>query len=140
MKLVTYFSYSGNTRKAAETIAEENHADLFEIRAKEPYTTEDVNWRDENSRVIAELKDETIRPEIERMPDLTGVDELWVGYPIWNYVHPRIINTFFDNIDMKGIKIHLFCTAGSMGIERSEEAIKRCYPDAEIVDAKRIVL
>lgn len=100
-KLVTVFSYSGKTLRAAEKIAKENQAGLFEIKAKEPYTAEDVNWRDENSRCIIEWKDKTSRPEIEAIPELKDVDELWIGYPIWCYIHPRIINTFFDQLYSK---------------------------------------
>ena len=139
-KLVTVFSYSGNTLKAAENIAKENQADLFEIKAKEPYTTEDVNWRDETSRCITEWKDVDSRPEIEAIPKLDGVDELWIGYPIWCYIHPRIINTFFDYLHSEGIRVHLFATAGSMGIEQSAEDLKKTYPEVEIVEAKRIVM
>ncbi len=139
-ELVTVFSYSGTTKRAAEKIANEIQADLFEIKAKEPYTVEDVNWRKETSRCITEWKDVCSRPEIEAMPDLGGVDELWVGYPIWCYIHPRIINTFFDGVNPEGIRVHLFATAGSMGIEQSAEDLKKTYPEVEIVEAKRIVM
>ena len=70
------------------------------------------------------------------MPDLTGVDELWIGYPIWWYTNPRIINTFFESADLKGITVHLFATSGGSGIEKSVEELRMNYPEANIVDGK----
>ncbi len=137
-KLVTVFSYSGVTKRAAEKIAAQNGADLFEIAAKVPYTDADVNWQDKGSRNVKEYKDKMSRPEIAAMPDLTGVDELWIGYPIWWYTHPRIINTFFDQADLKGKRIHLFATSGGTDIKGSIDELKATYPDADIVDGKLV--
>ena len=137
-KLVTVFSYGGATKRVAEKIAKENGAALFEIKAKVPYTAADVNWQDKSSRNVKEYKDAASRPEIEAMPDLAGVEELWVGYPIWWYTHPRIINTFFDQADLSGKKIHLFATSGGTGIQGSMDELKKTYPDADIVDGKRL--
>ena len=81
-KLVAVFSYGGNTRTAAELIAGKEGAKLFEIRAKVPYSAEDINWRHETSRNVKEQKDSESRPEIEALPDLQGVEEIWIGYPI----------------------------------------------------------
>ena len=137
-KLVTYFSYSGVTKRKAESIAKENGADMLEIKAKVPYTSADVNWQDKSSRNVIEYNDKSSRPEIETIPDLSSVDEIWIGYPIWWYTHPRIINTFFDQADLKGKKIHLFATSSSTGIEGSVKELRETYPDVDIVDAKRI--
>lgn len=137
-KLVAYFSFSGNTKKKAEALAKEVSADTFEIRAKVPYTAEDVNWRNDQSRNVLEYHDKTSRPEIAEMPDLSHVDELWIGYPIWWYTNPRIINTFFDNADLKGKKVHLFATSSSTGIDGSLKELRETYPDVDIVDGKRI--
>ena len=137
-KLVAVFSYSGVTKKAAERIAKENGAEVFEIKAAVPYTAADVNWQDESSRNVKEYKDVSSRPEIAELPDLTGVDEIWIGYPIWWYTHPRIINTFFDQANLKGKTIHLFATSSSTGIEGSVKELKESYPDANIADGKRI--
>ena len=135
-KLVAVFSYGGNTKTAAELISGKEGAKLFEIKAKVPYSVEDVNWRDETSRNVKEQKDSESRPEIEALPDLQGVEEIWIGYPIWWYTHPRIINTFFDSADLNGIKIHLFATSGGSGIQGSFDELKRTYPGLDIEDAK----
>ena len=137
-KMVVVFSYGGATKRVAEKIAKDNGAELFEIKAKVPYSAADVNWQDKTSRNVKEYKDAGSRPEIESMPDLTGVEELWVGYPIWWYTHPRIINTFFDQADLAGKKIHLFATSGGTGIKGSMDELKKTYPDADIVDGKRL--
>ena len=137
-KLVTYFSYSGVTKRRAENLAKENSAETFEIKAKVPYTSADVNWQDKSSRNVIEYNDKSSRPEIETIPDLSSVDEIWIGYPIWWYTHPRIINTFFDQADLKGKKIHLFATSSSTGIEGSIKELRETYPDVDIIDGKRI--
>ena len=137
-KLVAYFSYSGVTKRKAEALAKENGADIFEIKAKVPYTAADVNWQDKKSRNVIEYNDKASRPEVEALPDLAGVDELWIGYPIWWYTHPRIINTFFDQADLNGKTIHLFATSSSTGIEGSVKELKETYPDTNIADGKRI--
>lgn len=137
-KLVAYFSYSGVTKRKAGALAKENGADIFEIKAKVPYTDADVNWQDKKSRNVIEYNDKASRPEIDALPDLAGVDEIWIGYPIWWYTHPRIINTFFDQADLKGKTIHLFATSSSTGIEGSIKELRQTYPDANIADGKRI--
>ena len=137
-KLVAYFSYSGVTARKAKKIAGEFGAEMFEIKAKVPYTAADVNWQDKESRNVKEQNDPACRPEIEAMPDLTGVDEIWVGYPIWWYTHPRIIDTFFDQADLAGKKIHLFATSGGSGIDGSVKDLRKAYPYLEIIDGKRM--
>ena len=137
-KLVAYFSYSGVTKRKAEALAKETGAYTFEIKAKVPYTAADVNWQDKKSRNVIEYNDKASRPEIDALPDLSNVDEIWIGYPIWWYTHPRIINTFFDQADFKGKTIHLFATSSSTGIEGSVKELRETYPDADIADGKRI--
>lgn len=137
-KLVVFFSYSGVTKKKAEKLAKELSADSFEIRAKVPYTAADVNWQDKTSRNVKEYNDKASRPEIEAMPEMGDVDEIWIGYPIWWYTHPRIINTFFDQANLEGKEVHLFATSSSTGIEGSLKELRETYPDVNIVDGKRI--
>lgn len=137
-KLVAYFSYSGTTKRKAEALAKELSADTFEIKAKEPYTAADVNWQDKGSRNVLEYHDKTARPAIEALPDLSDVDEIWVGYPIWWYTQPRIINTFFDQADLAGKKVHLFATSSSTGIDGSLKELRETYPDVNIVDGRRL--
>ena len=137
-KLVAYFSYSGVTGRKAQALAGEVGADTFEIKAKVPYTAADVNWQDKDSRNVKEQNDPACRPEIESMPDLTAVDEIWVGYPIWWYTHPRIIDTFFDQANLAEKKIHLFATSGGSGIDGSVKDLRKAYPDLEIIDGERM--
>lgn len=137
-KLVVYFSFSGVTKRKAQEIAKKESADLFEIKAKKPYTDADVNWQDQNSRNVLEHKDPSSRPEIAELPDVSGADEVWVGYPIWWYTHPRIIETLFDQVDFSGKKVHLFATSGSSGIEDSLKELRKEYPDVDFVDGKRV--
>ena len=137
-KLVVYFSYSGVTRRKGDKLAKDLGADTFEIKAKVPYTAADVNWQDKKSRNVKEYEDSSSRPEIAELPDLSGVDELWIGYPIWWYTHPRIINTFFDKADLTGKAIHMFATSSSTGIQGSLDELRTTYPALNIVDGKRI--
>ena len=137
-KLVADFSCSGTTRRKAEQLAERVGADLFEIRASEPYTSADVRWWNPWSRCVKEHKDETCRPEIEALPNLSGVDEIWIGYPIWWYTPPRIIDTFFEQADLEGKTVHLFAASGGSGIEDSESQRREAFPDIHIVDGKRL--
>ena len=137
-KMVVYYSHSGVTRKKAEDIAAANGAAIFELRPKVPYSEADVNWQNDTSRSVVEYKDSNSRPEIDMMPDLSVVDELWVGYPIWWYTTPRIINTFFDNADLSGVKVHLFATSSVTGVDESRDDLRSLYPDVDIVDAKRV--
>ena len=78
------------------------------------------------------------RPEIDEMPDWSGVDEIWIGYPIWWYTHPRIINTFFDQADLAGKQVHLFATSGGTGIDGSVKELRETYPGVNIVDGKKL--
>ena len=137
-KLVVYFSYSGVTKRKAEALAQKEGADTFEIKAKVPYSRADVNWQDNNSRNVLEYKDKLSRPEIAAVPDLAEVDEIWIGYPIWWYTHPRVINTFFDKAALDGKTVHLFATSSSTGIEGSVKELRETYPTVNIIDGKRI--
>ncbi|MBQ6001024.1 MAG: flavodoxin [Clostridia bacterium] len=137
-KLVVCFSYGGTTLAKAEQLAKEHAADLFELKAKVPYTAADVNWQDNASRNVKEQNDKSSRPEIELLPDLSGVDELWLGYPIWWYTHPRIINTFLDQADLLKVRVHLFATSGGTGIEGSLKELKETYPSVDFADAVRL--
>ena len=137
-KLVAYFSCSGTTRRKAEQLAERVGADLFEIRASEPYTSADVRWWNPWSRCVKEHKDETCRPDSEALPNLSGVDEIWIGYPIWWYTPPRIIDTFFEQTNLEGKTVHLFAASGGSGIEDSESQRREAFPDIHIVDGKRL--
>lgn len=115
--LVTYFSYSGTTKGYAEKIAQHTGADLFRIEAAKPYTDADVDWQDPKSRVNVEMKDNPdSRPEIARKVDnMKDYDVVFVGFPIWWYIAPNIINTFLEAHDLKGKTIVPFFTSHSSG-------------------------
>ena len=112
-KLVAYFSASGVTEEAAQEIARAAGADIFEIKPEVPYTSADLNWMDKNSRSTIEMKDKTSRPAIEdRDAHIEQYDTIFLGFPIWWYVAPTIINTFLEKYQWSGKKIVLFATSG----------------------------
>ena len=130
-KLVAYFSASGVTKKAAEKLAGEQGADLFEIRPVQPYTDVDLNWNNSQSRSSVEMKDSSSRVEIAaRVPDMTGYDEIFLGFPIWWGVAPHIINSFLEDYDLTGKTITPFATSGGSGYGRSNEELKPSAPGA----------
>ena len=112
-KLVAYFSAGGTTKKAAERLAKATGADLFEIKLKVPYSSADLNWMDKKSRSSVEMSDPSSRPEIaEKIPHLADYDTVFLGFPIWWYVAPRIINTFVESYDFTGKTLVPFATSG----------------------------
>ena len=136
-KLVAYFSASGTTRKIAEMIAEATAADLYEIVPKQPYTKDDLNWMDKKSRTSVEMSDKKFRPEISNTDvQVDMYDEIILGFPIWWYVAPTIINTFLESYDFSGKKIVLFATSGGSGFGNTVSELKPSAPDAEIVEGK----
>ena len=136
-KLVAYFSASGTTRKIAEMIAEATAADLYEIVPKQPYTKDDLNWMDKKSRTSVEMSDKKFRPEISNTDvQVDMYDEIILGFPIWWYVAPTIINTFLEKYDFSGKKIVLFATSGGSGFGNTVSELKPSAPDAEIVEGK----
>lgn len=131
-KLVAYFSASGVTRRAAERLAQEEGADLFEIRPVQPYTTEDLNWMNKKSRSTLEMQDKSSRVEIaEKVPDMDQYDEIFIGFPIWWGVAPHIINSFLEQYDFSGKTISPFATSGGSGYGRSTEELKNSAPGAK---------
>ena len=109
-KLVAFFSASGTTKKVAEMVAEEAKADLFEIEPKVPYTKADLDWMNKKSRSSVEMSDKKYRPEImNKEMDMSSYDEILLGFPIWWYVAPTIINTFLEAYEFSGKKNRAFC-------------------------------
>ena len=136
-KLVAFFSASGITKKAAETIAEEAKADLFEIEPKVPYTKTDLNWMDKKSRSSVEMNDKKYRPEIvEKEIDMDTYDEILLGFPIWWYVAPTIVNTFLEAYDFSGKKIVLFATSGGSGFGNTVKELQPSATDAVITEGR----
>ena len=136
-KLVAYFSASGTTRKIAEMIAQASEADLYEIMPKQPYTKDDLNWMDKKSRTSVEMSDKKFRPEIFNTDvQVDKYAEIILGFPIWWYVAPTIINTFLESYDFSGKKIALFATSGGSGFGNTVSELKPSAPNAVIVEGK----
>ena len=134
-KLVAYFSASGTTKKVAEIAAEGAKADLFEIEPKIPYTKADLDWMDKKSRSSVEMSDKKFRPEIIGNDiDLKEYDEIILGFPIWWYVAPTIINTFLEKYDFSGKKIILFATSGGSGFGNTLQELQPSAPEAVIIE------
>ncbi len=138
MKLVAYFSASGVTAKVADMLTDAVGADIHEIRPKVPYTKADLNWMNKNSRSSIEMADKTIRPEIaESNVKIENYDVIFLGFPIWCYVAPTIINTFLESADFSGKKVILFATSGGSKFGKTVEELKISVPDScEIIEGK----
>ena len=137
-KLVAYFSASGVTAKVADMLADAVGADIHEIRPKVPYTKADLNWMDKNSRSSIEMADKTARPEItDTNVKIENYDVIFLGFPIWWYVAPTIINTFLESADFAGKKIILFATSGGSKFGKTVEELKVSVPDScAIIEGK----
>lgn len=137
-KLVAYFSASGVTAKVADMLADAVGADIHEIRPKVPYTKADLNWMNKKSRSSIEMADKTIRPEIaESNVKIENYDVIFLGFPIWWYVAPTIINTFLESDDFSGKKVILFATSGGSKFGKTVEELKISVPDScEIIEGK----
>ena len=135
--LVAYFSASGTTRKIAEMIAEVGDFSLYEITPKELYTSDDLNWMNKKSRSSVEMSNKKIRPEItDTDAHIKEYDTIILGFPIWWYVAPTIVNTFLEKYDFSGKKIVLFATSGGSGFGYTVKELKPSAPGAEIVEGK----
>ena len=129
--LVAYFSASGVTAQAAETIAETIGADLYEIRPETPYTPADLDWMNRRSRSSVEMNDPASRPAIaEPAADIEQYDTILVGFPVWWYVEPRIVDTFLESYDFSGMTMIPFATSGGSGIGKAEQSLKSHCPSA----------
>lgn len=129
--LVTYFSASGTTKRVAERLAETINADIMEIVPEQRYTDADLDWRDKTSRSTIEMQDKTSRPAIaEGELDPKNYDVICIGFPIWWYTCPTIINTFMESFDHSGKTIIPFATSGGSSIHKACEDLKAAYPEA----------
>jgi len=138
-KLVAYFSASGVTAKVAETLSEAIGADLYAIEPQVPYTQADLDWTNQKSRSTLEMKDPSSRPAITGKRDnMADYDTVYVGFPIWWYVAPTIINTFLESYDFKGKTIITFATSGGSGMGKTNEALMPSCDGANLVEGKVI--
>ena len=129
--LIAYFSASGVTARAAKEMAAATGADLYEIRPAEPYTDADLNWMDKKSRSTIEMNDPTCRPAIAGgVQDMAQYDTVLIGFPIWWYVEPRIVDTFLESYDFSGKMLIPFATSGGSGIGKAEKSLQAHCPAA----------
>jgi flavodoxin len=136
--LVAYFSASGVTKKLAGKLAEATGGDLFEIVPEEIYTKEDLNWMNPKSRSSVEMKDRSCRPAIaSKVEDMASYDAVFIGFPVWWYREPSIIDTFAESYDFTGKTIIPFATSGSSGIGPSGENIAALAKGAKVTSGER---
>ena len=137
--LVAYFSASGETKKLAKTIAGVTGGDLFEIAPQVPYTAADLDWMDAGSRSTVEMKDKKSRPAIAgQVQDMGQYETVFVGFPIWWYQAPRIIETFLESYDFTGKKVVPFATFGGSVLGKTEDILKAVGPAAQWLPGKRL--
>lgn len=130
--LVVYFSCSGVTKKTAELLSDVAGADLFEIRPEVPYTKADLDWMDKKSRSTVEMNDPSSRPAIaDKVEHMEQYDTVYVGFPIWWYVAPTIINTFLESYDFSRKTVIPFATSGGSGMGKTEAVLHALCPDSE---------
>ncbi len=128
--MVVYFSATGTTKAAAQKIAKEQNAVLWEIEPAEKYTAADLDWRNKQSRSSIEMADPSARPAIKQCTNIQPYDIIYVGYPIWWGICPRIIDSWLENNlpQLEGKTLIPFATSGSSGIEQSVDYLRKTYP------------
>ena len=132
--LVAYFSASGTTAKLAKDLAAALDADLFEIAPEVPYSAADLDWMDKHSRTTIEMNDESSRPAISgEIADMSAYDAVFVGFPIWWYVEPRIIDTFLEAYDFEGKTVVPFATSGGSGLGQAPQRMQALVPGATVL-------
>ena len=137
-KLVAYFSASGVTAKLAETLADAIGADVHEIQPVAPYSTADLDWTNPKSRSSVEMNDKSFRPAIaDHVDDMAQYDTVYVGFPIWWYVAPTIINTFLESYDLTGKTIVPFATSGGSGMGNTNHELAASCKGAALVEGRR---
>ncbi len=137
-QLVAYFSAGGVTKKLAERLAGAIGADIHQIQPEIPYTTADLDWTDKTSRSSVEMNDKTFRPPVaNKMAHMEQYDVIYLGFPIWWYVAPTIINTFLEQYDLTGKTIIPFATSGSSGMGHTNKELQDSCPKAVLKEGTR---
>lgn len=135
--IVVYFSETGTTKAVAEKIAKATDSDIAAIVPTEEYTTSDLDWRDKTSRCYKEMTDEKARPACKKI-DIAKYDVVYLGFPIWFNLAPRVINSFIETHNLKGKRIIPFATSGSSQVTNAVRTLRKTYPDLDIQDGKRL--
>ena len=132
--LVAFFSASGTTAKVAENLAKAAGADLYEMKPAVPYTKDDLNWMNKQSRSSVEMRDKSSRPALaDTDANIAAYDTIFIGFPIWWYIAPTIINTFLEAYAFSGKKIILFATSGGSGFGKTAKSLQPSAPKAQII-------
>lgn len=134
--LVAFFSATGTTKAVAQDLVRVGNFDLWEIEAYEPYTAEDLDWRNKQSRSSLEMADPEERPTIRICKDLRPYDTIYLGFPIWWGICPRIIQSWIDNNDLTGKTLIIFATSGSSPIDKALQFLRETYPEYNWKDGK----
>ena len=136
-KIVAFFSASGTTQQIAENLAEVAGAELYEIKPETPYTSQDLNWNNSSSRSSVEMQDKNSRPALsDKSANISDAEIIFLGFPIWWYVAPHIINSFLESYDFSGKKIILFATSGGSGFGETVANLQPSAPNAKIIEGK----
>ena len=139
-KLVAFFSASGVTANAAKILAEAAGADIYEIKPEVPYTKADLDWMDKSSRSTIEMQDKSSRPAIaDKNADISAYDTIFVGFPIWWYIAPTIINTFLESYDFSGKTIILFATSGGSGFRKTVDNLSCSVSDSTVIKEGKLL-
>lgn len=137
--LISYFSASGVTKNVAEKISSIVNGDLFEIEPLNKYTSDDLDWTNKQSRSSVEMNDKSSRPEIkEKVNNINEYDTIFIGFPVWWYTAPTIINTFIEDNNLEDKKVYVFVTSGGTGVDGSLNDLKNTYPNINFVSGKRL--
>ena len=137
--LVCYFSATGTTKSVAEKISKIVDGDLFEIEPVEKYTSKDLDWTDNSSRTTMEKEDENFRPSVkDRVENMEEYDKIILGFPVWWYKEPNIIDTFIEENDFGSKKVYVFVTSGGSGYEESLESLRKRYSNINFVSGRRL--
>lgn len=139
-KLVAYFSVSGVTAQLAKTLAESAGADCYEIKPAKPYTKEDLDWNNKQSRSTIEMNDLSFRPPLaDKNANIADYDVIFVGFPIWWYIAPTIINTFLESYDFAGKTVIPFATSGGSGLGETMAKLKPSLPDTAVLKQGKLL-
>ncbi len=137
--LVCYFSATGTTKEVAEKIASIINADLFAIEPVNKYTSEDLDWTNKQSRSSIEMADETSRPAIKnKVTNLTEYQNVIIGFPVWWYKEPAIIDTFIEENELSNKQVYVYVTSGGSTVDGSIESLRQKYPNLNFVSGKRL--
>lgn len=137
--LICYFSASGVTKNVAQKISEKINGNLFEIEPKKIYTKEDLDWTNKESRSSIEMSNKSSRPEVKnKIENIEQYNKVVIGFPVWWYTAPTIVNTFIEENDLSGKEIYIYVTSGGSGVDGSIKDLRNTYQNLNIIDGKRI--